>query len=119
MKMNIEDLEPRLLEAAKLMELLSQPVRLRLLCGLAEGERSVQEMADDCDLSQPAMSHHLAKLRAAGFVATRREGQTINYSISAPEVKAVLAVLHDLFCASAAPEIEEADQSQQPELKAG
>lgn len=95
---NMEELEPRLQEAAKLMALLSQPVRLKVLCGLAEGERNVQDMADSCNLSQPAMSHHLAKLRAAGLVSTRRAGQTIFYSIAAREVKEVLAVLHDLYC---------------------
>lgn len=110
--LNMEELEPRLLEAANLMALLSQPVRLKVLCGLAEGERSVQEMADNCSLSQPAMSHHLAKLRTAGLVSTRRAGQTIYYSIAAREVKQVLAVLHDLYCSQpSAPQIAAAEEA--------
>jgi DNA-binding transcriptional ArsR family regulator len=45
------------------------------------------------------MSHHLRKLRLAGVVETRRAGQTVYYSICSPEVEAVIAVLHRLYCA--------------------
>ncbi|WP_420407620.1 ArsR/SmtB family transcription factor [Hoeflea sp.] len=96
--LDMQDLEPRMNEAAKLMEMLSQPVRLRILCVLLEGEQSVLRLADTVGLSQPAMSHHLRKLREAGLVNTRRDAQTIYYSLKGREVSAVLEVLHGLYC---------------------
>ena len=80
--LDITALEPKIAEAAKLMEMLSQPVRLRLMCILLDGEQSVLSLADSAGLSQPAMSHHLKKLRDAELVETRRDGQTIYYIIT-------------------------------------
>lgn len=96
--MNVEALEPKISEAANLMEMLSQPVRLRLLCILLEGEKTVLELADMVKLSQPGMSHHLKKLRDADLVQTRRDAQTIYYSLKGKEVSAVLETLHGLYC---------------------
>ena len=91
-------LEPKIQEAAKLMEMLSQPSRLRILCILLDGEQSVLRLAENAQLSQPAMSHHLKKLRDAKLVTTRRDGQTIFYALSGNEVSEVLKVLHKLYC---------------------
>mgnify|MGYP001158065465 FL=1 len=96
------EMEPRMAEAARLMEMLSQPVRLKLLCILLDGEQSVLKLADETGLSQPAMSHHLRKLREADLVATRREAQTIYYSLKGDAVRSVLEVLHELYCKPAA-----------------
>ena len=96
--LDICSLEPKIAEAAKLMEMLSQPVRLRLMCILQNGEQSVLSLADSAGLSQPAMSHHLKKLRDAKLVETRRDGQTIFYSVKGAEVSQVIAVLHKLYC---------------------
>ena len=91
-------LEPKITEAAKLMTMLSQPVRLRLMCILLSGEQSVLSLAESAGLSQPAMSHHLKKLRDADLVATRRDGQTIYYSLKGVEAAQVIKVLHSLYC---------------------
>lgn len=99
----LEELEPKISEAAQLMEMLSQPARLKILCLLLEGERSVLELADAAGLSQPAMSHHLRKLRESDLVETRRSAQTIYYSLKGIEVKAVLDTLHSIYCAVDAP----------------
>jgi len=96
--LDITELEPKIADAAKLMEMLSQPMRLRILCILLNGEQSVLSLAASAKLSQPAMSHHLKKLRDAKLVSTRREGQTIFYSLKGNEVSEVLAVLHRLYC---------------------
>ena len=98
MTMNIEALAPKIDQAAALMDMLSQPVRLRLLCILLEGEKSVLDLADQVKLSQPGVSHHLKKLRDADLVQTRRDGQTIFYALKGDEVKAVLHTLHKLYC---------------------
>lgn len=96
--LDIEALEPKIAEAAKLMEMLSQPVRLRLMCILLGGEQSVLNLAAQAGMSQPAMSHHLKKLRDAQLVQTRRAGQTIYYRVKGKEVAEVIAVLRRLYC---------------------
>ena len=96
--LDISALEPKIAEAAKLMKMLSQPVRLRLMCILLDGEQSVQSLAEIAGLSQPAMSHHLKKLRDSELVETRRNGQTIFYSVKGVEVAEVITVLHRLYC---------------------
>ncbi|MEO1745196.1 MAG: metalloregulator ArsR/SmtB family transcription factor [Pseudomonadota bacterium] len=93
-----DQLEPRIEEAARLMDMLSQPIRLRILCALLEGEWSVVRLAGYAKIAQPTMSHHLRKLREASLVETRRDAQTIYYSLRGDEVRAVLAVLKDLYC---------------------
>ena len=98
-EISMAELEPRINEAALLMSMLSQPPRLKILCSLVGGEQSVTKLAGLASLSQPAMSHHLRKLRDAGLVTTRRDAQTIYYALSGDEVSAVLEVLHDLYCA--------------------
>lgn len=98
MTLDVSELQPRVTEAAHLMQMMSQPVRLELLCKLMESEKSVLVLAKELNLSQPAASHHLKLLRDAGLVVTRRDGQTIHYSLKGVEVKEVLSVLHGLYC---------------------
>lgn len=69
--------------------------RLEILSTLVEGEIPVGKLADQVGLSQSALSQHLAKLRSAKLVQTRREAQTIYYSSNSDEVKAVLSALKD------------------------
>jgi DNA-binding transcriptional ArsR family regulator len=94
----IQELTPNISSAAHLMEMLSNPVRLRILCQLLTEEKSVLVLADLVGLSQPAMSHHLKKLRIAELVDTRREAQTIYYSLKGDEVLTIMTVLHKLYC---------------------
>lgn len=99
--MNIKSLTEKSVEASRLLAMLSNPHRLRLLCALQEAERSVSALEAIVGLSQSAVSQHLAKLRAAGIVATRREAQTIYYAIADPRAARLLAVLYDIYCAPA------------------
>ena len=64
-----------------------------ILCQLADGERSVGQLTPLVGLSQSALSQHLAVLREEGIVATRREAQTIWYSIADPAALKVVATL--------------------------
>lgn len=96
--MNIQDLTAKREEAAALLLLLANPHRLQILCALLDGERSVSSLATVVDLSQSALSQHLAKLREAAIVATRREAQSIFYAISDDRAARVLEVLAELFC---------------------
>ncbi|MBX7555254.1 metalloregulator ArsR/SmtB family transcription factor [Streptomyces sp. NPDC004232] len=71
----------RLAEATEVFALLSDSTRLHLLWLLAQEEADVGSLAERCDASRTAVSQHLAKLRLAGLVETRREGRHIHYSL--------------------------------------
>src|SRR5690606_21393065 len=84
-------------EAASLLKLLANECRRLVLCYLAEaGELSVSELMERVDLSQSALSQHLAKLREEGLVATRKEAQSGFYRVCDPRAEPVLALLHQI-----------------------
>jgi DNA-binding transcriptional ArsR family regulator len=85
-------------DAARLLKSLANERRLQVLCLLAEGERSVGELNAQLDLSQSALSQHLALLREEGLVQTRREAQTILYSVAAGPAQQLLRTLHTIYC---------------------
>lgn len=85
-------------DVALRLGLIANPKRLLVLCALADGEKSVGEIQAGLDLSQSALSQHLAKLRAGGVVTTRREAQTIYYRISDEKMFAIMQALHATFC---------------------
>ncbi len=98
--MNIQEMEYNAEKAAELMTMMSNPNRLLILCQLLDGEKCVMELADAVGLSQSALSQHLAKLRGGKLVATRRDAQTINYSLASDEVAAVMMVLYNIYCST-------------------
>ena len=63
------------------LKALANAKRLQVLSLLAERELNVTGINRHIDLSQSALSQHLALLRKAGLVHTRRDGQTIFYSL--------------------------------------
>jgi len=68
--------------AANLLRHVSDPTRLQVVTMLSEGERHVGGMCDQFDMSQPAVSHHLALLRHGGIVDRRRQGKNNFYSLT-------------------------------------
>lgn len=99
--MNIQELKSNSAEAEELLKALANSHRLMILCELKDGERSVSALERVTPLTQSALSQHLAKLREGGFVTTRREAQTIYYSLADARVARLIDVLHELFCAPA------------------
>lgn len=86
-------------EAVGFLKAMANTPRLLVLCHLAEsGALSVGQLASRVELSQSALSQHLAKLREQNLVTTRKEAQTVFYSVSDPKALQVLSLLHDLFC---------------------
>jgi DNA-binding transcriptional ArsR family regulator len=85
-------------EAASLLKAMANPHRLLILCLLGEGELSVGTLNERIPLSQSALSQHLAVLRADGLVATRREAQTIYYSVQPGPALDVIRSLHAHYC---------------------
>lgn len=84
---------------SRLLRTMSNPTRLLVLCELLDGEKSVGELERRTSLGQSALSQHLARLRAQGLVATRRQSQNIFYSLADTDVDQIIALLHRLFCA--------------------
>ena len=95
----LAELKDNARHAAGLLKSISNPARLAILCQLAEGERSVGELERAVGLSQSGISQHLAVLRRAGVVCTRRERQTIRYSLGGKDIVVLMAALHSIFCA--------------------
>lgn len=96
--MNIEDIKVSASRAADLMRSLSHEKRLMLLCNLVEGERSVGELGAALEILPANASQQLALLRKDGLVETRREGQTVYYSLAGEKARRIIEVLYDLFC---------------------
>nr|WP_034225442.1 metalloregulator ArsR/SmtB family transcription factor [Arenimonas donghaensis] len=87
--------------AAELLKAMANPQRLRVLCLLVEREMSVGEINALVPISQSALSQHLAVLRENNLVATRREAQTVFYSVADGTVHDVIEVLHRNLCGPA------------------
>jgi len=95
---NAESMRSHAREAASLMKAVGNENRLIILCTLKESELSVGQLLERVDLSQSALSQHLAVLRHEGLVSTRREAQTIYYSLSSSIAGKLIAFLYENFC---------------------
>jgi len=84
--------------ASALLKTLGHPGRLMILCNLAEGERSVGDLADELEITQSALSQHLARMRSEGLVETRRDSQNVFYSVTDGEIRALIKSLYKIFC---------------------
>lgn len=98
MKINPADMAKNASQAEQFLKQLANGNRLMVLCTLLEGEMSVGELNEQVPVSQSSLSQHLAKLREAGFVSTRRESQTIYYQLADPRIKKVIQDLYAMFC---------------------
>jgi DNA-binding transcriptional ArsR family regulator len=97
-KSPVEQMREHARKAAQLLKSLSNENRLMILCCLIDGEKSVSELNQQVDLSQSALSQHLASLRDGDLVSTRREAQTIYYSLNGSAAIEVIQVLQRLYC---------------------
>ena len=95
--MDLKTLQQQSDKASALLKALANEKRLMIVCILCQGEKNVGELEEFIGLSQSALSQHLARLRRDGIVDTRREAQTIYYSIKDKSVPAVLQCLCNLY----------------------
>jgi ArsR family transcriptional regulator, virulence genes transcriptional regulator len=98
-----DDMAAHAQQAANLLKSMGNAHRLLILCVLGDTEMSVGALNEHIPLSQSALSQHLAILRAEGLVNTRRESQTIHYSVRPGPALDLIRVLHRHFCASPTP----------------
>ena len=100
---DIEGMQRNADDATRLLRALANPQRLRILCLLVGGEMTVGQINERVDLSQSALSQHLAVLREEHLVTTRREAQTIHYALADGPAQAIIETLHNIYCNPARP----------------
>ncbi len=86
-----------IIKATRLLKAMANEKRLKVLCYIAEKEACVGEIEKVVDLSQSALSQHLAVLRVCRLVKTRRRAQTIFYSLREERARKILELLQRLF----------------------
>jgi ArsR family transcriptional regulator, virulence genes transcriptional regulator len=98
---HLADLQHQASDAAAFLKQLANEKRLLILCSLAIGEATVTRLCEVTELSQSAMSQHLAKLRSDGLVSGRKSGLQVHYSIADPRCLGILKHLKEEFCVAA------------------
>ncbi|MDC0609386.1 metalloregulator ArsR/SmtB family transcription factor [Vibrio sp.] len=96
--MDLQKMETNSGKAVVLLKAMANERRLQILCLLLGTELSVGALSDKLSLSQSALSQHLAWLRRDELVTTRKEAQTVYYSLKSDEVKRMIELLHDIYC---------------------
>ena len=96
--MNLQEMEKNSAKAVVLLKAMANERRLQILCMLHNQELSVGELCVKLELSQSALSQHLAWLRRDELVATRKEAQTVYYTLKSDQVKELIKTLHGLYC---------------------
>ena len=84
--------------AVELLQSLGNKSRLMIMCQLLEGEKSVGQLAEFLQARESTVSQHLALLRKDRLVTTRRDGQTIFYSISSDPARRTIELLYEIYC---------------------
>jgi ArsR family transcriptional regulator len=96
MTVQLESPETEYQRAATIGRAMADPKRLCVLESLADGELSVSDLSARVRCQVPNMSQHLSVLRAAGLVATRREGSTVFYRLTDPRVLEAYHLLQEI-----------------------
>ena len=99
MKYKKTDLAQQCESVAQLLKAIAHPQRLKVLCSLSEGEKSVSQIEAECDASQSSVSQYLSKMKLEGLLSSRREAQLVFYQISSPELKKLMRSMQNIFCA--------------------
>lgn len=100
-RFSLEEMERHAGEAGNLLRAMGSEHRLMVLCSLTQGEMSVSQLLEQVPLAQSALSQHLAVLRHERLVNTRREGQTVYYSLRPGPALEIIKVLYSNFCCPA------------------
>ena len=98
--MDLDQIKANASEAESFLKMLANKNRLMILCSLVDKECSVTELNKSVPLTQSALSQHLAALRKAGMVSTRRQAQTTYYSVTDVRVKQIIEKMYEFFCAA-------------------
>ena len=85
-------------QAAGFLKNLCHPQRLMIVCALVEGELGVVDLERGLAIRQPSLSQHLASLREAGIISSRKSGKMVFYRLSDQRAPKLIETLHSLFC---------------------
>ncbi|MFG2727804.1 ArsR/SmtB family transcription factor [Streptomyces canus] len=103
-----------LTEAAAAFGLLASAARVHIMWALSQGESDVTHLADRVGGALPAVSQHLAKLKLAGLVRSRREGRRQVYYVDDPDIVTVVRVMVGQLTARTAPAAAQGAVSRRP-----
>lgn len=95
---DMDDMMANAKNASDFLKAISHEGRLRILCHLVSGEKSVAELEQLLNARQAAVSQQLSRLRQEKLVTTRREGKAIFYRLADDRSRRILEVIHDMFC---------------------
>ncbi|OQW93681.1 MAG: transcriptional regulator [Beggiatoa sp. IS2] len=91
-----EDIE----RASRSMKAMSHPLRLKILCTLADHELSVQDIVEQVGTSQSNISQHLAILRDKGILASRKDANRVYYRVGDARTLRLISMMREVFCSS-------------------
>lgn len=95
--MQAEHTEAMFTVTARFFKGLGDPIRLRILEFLEEGEKAVGQIVEHLSLPQNQVSMHLGCLRWCGYVRTRREGRFVFYSLGDSRVTEIMRLARELL----------------------
>lgn len=96
--MDLKNLQANAVAVAEILKALAHETRLRVICAIGEGERSVLDMADELAVGQSCLSQHLAKMRNIGILDVRRDANMVYYHIKDKRVINLVLALKGNFC---------------------
>lgn len=88
----------RCVDVSELLRSLSHPQRLLILGHLSQGEKTVSDLQDHCDISQSQLSQFLNRMLAEGLVKRERRGKFQYYSLKEPHLHKLIESIHHIFC---------------------
>ena len=95
---DLDNMAAKAKDASDFLKALAHEGRLMILCILCEGEKSVTELEQMLALRQPTVSQQLARLRAEGLVAPRRDGKAMHYRLASEDARVIIRVVQQVFC---------------------
>lgn len=96
--MTLEVFKEKSTEVSVIMKQLGHPKKLLILCSLMDEHKTVGELTEACEVSQPQMSHFLKRMELEGLLSSVRVGNHIYYQINDLRIKKILKSLKSTFC---------------------
>jgi ArsR family transcriptional regulator len=94
------DKDKDILQASRAIKAIAHPLRLKILCVLADKELSVQEIVGSVGTSQSNISQHLAILRDKEVLVTRKDANRVYYRVGDPRTLKLVGMMRDVFCST-------------------
>ena len=93
-----EEMKKQATEASGILKAIANETRLLILCSIIEDDFTVNQLSEITGTAQSSVSQHLKVLSEQNIVSSKRIGKKIIYKITDTRVKAILVLMHALFC---------------------